>query len=76
MGGVLMNDKLLHAICGALIGVLFMHVAGAMWAAGAVLVAGVGKEIFDYFRHGKPDVWDAIATFAGGGVVIAIGLLV
>lgn len=70
-----MNDKLLHAFCGALIGVLFMPV-GAMWAAGAVFVAGVGKELFDHFRHGKPDVWDAIATFAGGGVAVAIGVLV
>lgn len=72
-----MNDKLLHAIAGGLIAAFFMPVVGVTWAALLVVLAGVGKEVFDYFRHGKPDVLDALATFVGGGFVIGLmGVLV
>ena len=31
-----------------------------------VLIAGIGKEIFDLFSGGVVDIWDIVATIAGG----------
>lgn len=31
-----------------------------------VLIAGIGKEIFDLFGGGVVDIWDIVATIAGG----------
>ncbi|GAH34232.1 unnamed protein product [marine sediment metagenome] len=31
-----------------------------------VLIAGIGKEIFDLFSGGITDIWDIVVTVAGG----------
>lgn len=64
------TDKLAHACLGALIAGGTLVLAGPMWAFTAVLIAAVGKELYDLRRHGEPDIWDAVATLAGGLVVI------
>jgi len=77
------HDKALHAIVGGAIfsaayvlftlaGLPALHIA-----AGAVVVAGVGKEVYDHLNRDKhtPDLMDAVATVAGG-VVCSLPLLV
>lgn len=72
-----MNDKLLHAICGAVIGAFFTLAFGTTVGFCVVILAGVGKEVFDCFRHGKPDPIDAVATIAAGWIAVAVvGVLV
>lgn len=36
----------------------------------AIIVAAVGKELWDAQGRGTPDKWDAIATIAGGALMI------
>jgi len=80
---MLPHDKALHALIGAAIfsaayvlftlaGLPSLHIA-----AGAVVLAAVGKEVYDYLNRDKhtPDLLDALATLAGGAVV-ALPLLV
>ena len=69
------RDKLLHLVAGALI-------AGAVWAVSgdaaagivAAVVIGAGKELLDAGSDGErtPDVWDAVATAAGGVLLWAV----
>lgn len=66
-----MNDKALHAMAGAVLGATAFFVPW-YWAVGLVIAAGVGKEILDYFDHGKPDHLDALATIAAGCAVVAM----
>lgn len=68
-------DKQLHLIAGAATS-LSTHIAkqvftgnqkNAFWyGAGASLLAGVGKELYDQSKGAKFDVKDVAATFAGG----------
>lgn len=76
-------DKALHALAGAAIfsaAYTLFHLAALPAleiAAAAVVLAAVGKEIYDYIhcdRH-TPDPMDALWTVAGG-VVVALPLLV
>jgi len=80
---MLPHDKALHALVGSAIfsaayvlftlaGLPALHIA-----AGAVVVAGVGKEVYDHLNRDKhtPDLMDAVATVAGG-VVCSLPLLV
>ena len=59
------TDKLLHFIVGVLIYAV-MHFTG--FGMAAVVLAAVGKEIYDYFHRDvhTPDVWDALVTICGG----------
>lgn len=72
------TDKMAHACLGVLVAGGVMVFAGPLWAFTATLIAAVGKELYDLHVHGKPDVWDAVATIVGGLVVIvgalALGL--
>lgn len=65
-------DKITHALAGAAIAAALLP-WGVIPALLAVIVAAVGKEIWDAQGHGTPDKWDAIATVAGG--VLMIGWL-
>jgi hypothetical protein len=63
------NDKLFHFMAGS---VAFAVVAPFGWtlAAAAVLAVGTGKEVWDRVSgKGAPDIWDAVATFAGGAAL-------
>lgn len=74
---MLPHDKALHIVVGSAIfsaayvlftlaGLPALHIA-----AGAVMLAAVGKEVYDYLNRDKhtPDFMDAVATIAGGVVV-------
>ena len=63
------QDKLAHFAVGTLI-YAAAHFVSPIIGLAAVAVAAVGKEIYDWFHRDKhtPDVWDAVATMAGGVV--------
>jgi hypothetical protein len=44
------------------------------YASIPVLVAAIGKEIYDHFHGGTPDLYDTIATTLGG--VLTVGLII
>ncbi len=67
------KDKLLHLAAGALTGLSAFLIG--WWALLIVLVVGIGKELWDASGHGTPDTLDAVATFCGGAVVVAIIML-
>lgn len=60
-------DKLLHALVGALIAAYLIPLSVPI-AIAAVILAALGKEAYDWLTHGKPDVYDALATVVGGVV--------
>lgn len=72
-------DKALHALVGGgifsaayvvftLAGLPALHIA-----AGAVVLAAVGKEVYDYLNRDRhtPDLMDAVATIIGGAISAA-----
>jgi len=61
-------DKKLHFGAGLLIAILAGLLFNSLYGLALAIVAGIGKEIYDYFDYGKPDVTDAIATWIGGVV--------
>ena len=68
-----MNDKAYHMVAGFIISMLFGWLAHDALAGFTVaLVAGVVKEVYDYFGHGTSELNDIIATAQGG----AIGLII
>lgn len=69
------HDKLLHFVGGLFIFAAFAW-SSVLVACALVIVAAVGKEVYDYRNRHKhtPDVIDALATIAGGGVGLFIKL--
>ena len=61
------HDKVLHIIAGVVIYAAAHFVSPAV-GLGAVAIAAVGKEIYDYFNRDRhaPEVMDALATIIGG----------
>lgn len=64
------DDKVRHAWMGML-----WFTVGSIWniwiGLGVLVVAAVGKEIYDYYHPNHTcDVWDAIATIVGAIPVI------
>jgi hypothetical protein len=68
-------DKALHFIVGVLI-YAAAHFISPVVGMVAVTIAAVGKEVYDWFHRDRhtPDVWDAVATIAGGVVGLICGL--
>lgn len=72
-------DKSLHALAGAVIfsaAYVLFSIAGLPAlhiATGAVVLAAVGKEVYDYMHRDKhtPDLMDAVATIIGGAISAA-----
>lgn len=62
-------DKVAHTLAGAAIAAALLPL-GVIPALLAVVIAAVGKEVWDARGHGTPDKWDAIATIAGGALMI------
>ena len=58
-------DKIAHTLAGAAIAAALLP-WGVIPALLAVIVAAVGKELWDAQGHGTPDVYDALATVIGG----------
>lgn len=63
------TDKLLHLLVGSAIAAL-VYPFGILWAIAAVSVAAVGKEIYDSTGRGNVELLDAMATLAGGAVLL------
>lgn len=63
-------DKQAHALGGAVIALTLGYIFPPLWGFAAAIIAGVLKEIWDYFypETHTCDVWDFVAT-AGGGLV-------
>ena len=64
-------DKTLHLLAGSTIAALVWPF-GAWLAVVAVLVAAVGKEVYDKLHPDKhtADIWDAVATVMGGFLML------
>ena len=58
-------DKITHTLAGAAIAAALLP-WGVIPALLAVIVAAVGKELWDSTGRGTPDVCDALVTVAGG----------
>ena len=72
------QDKVLHAGAGFIIGVVFMVILpNTMYPVIAVIIAGVGKELYDYYDYGEFDFFDMFATLLGGvvGIMVAGNIL-
>ena len=65
-------DKVTHTLAGAAIAAALLPF-GVIPALLAVVVAAVGKEIWDAQGHGTPDNIDALVTVIGG--VLMLGWL-
>lgn len=63
------QDKLAHFAVGVIVFAI-THFIGPLVGMLAVVLAAVGKEIYDWFHRNKhtPDIWDAVATILGGTV--------
>ena len=63
-------DKKLHLAAGAIIALATLWL-NPITSMALVVLAGVGKEIYDKVSgKGTPEVMDAVATVIGGAVVI------
>ena len=70
------TDKALHFFSGGMLAGLLMPF-GFEWAWFAVVIAGVGKEIYDKVSgKGNPEIADAFATIVGGSVVTIANVLI
>lgn len=63
------KDKLLHFIAGIIIYQSTVWFAG-YYALLIVLIAAIGKEIYDHFCNGTVDAYDIIATILGGTICL------
>lgn len=63
------HDKALHFIAGVLVFAVG-HFVSVLIGLGLVMLAAIGKEVYDYANRDKhtPDIWDAVYTLAGGAV--------
>ena len=60
-------DKCLHLIGGAgITAIVALWRVAAPWAAVVAVIAGVLKEVYDYYNGGCVEGGDALATAAGG----------
>lgn len=57
-------DKKLHILCGLLLSLL-IGVYNPIYGLFAGVVAGVAKEVYDYYDYGLFDKYDMLATWAG-----------
>ena len=70
-------DKQLHFIAGLIICILVSLIfKNPMYGLIASVVAGVAKEIYDYFDYGKIDFLDTLATWVGGIAGYIVGVLI
>jgi hypothetical protein len=67
---VIRSDKLLHILAGIAIASTVAPF-GAAPAFCAVLIAAIGKELYDRTGRGTPELLDAVATVAGGVALLA-----
>ena len=68
-------DKITHVLAGAAIAAALLPF-GVIPALLAVVIAAVGKELWDAHGHGTPDRIDALVTVAGGAAMLGWLLLI
>ena len=72
---MLEHDKANHFIYGLLIFGLVKVILGPVVGLIVCTLFGIGKEIYDHFHRDHTfDIYDAIATIAGGVVGLLIGI--
>lgn len=61
-------DKVFHFAGGAILFAVLLPFTGPVYALAAVVVIGFAKELYDALNKEShtPDLWDALATAAGG----------
>lgn len=61
-------DKVFHFTGGTILFALALPFTGPVYAVAAVTIVGFLKEVYDslHKQSHTPDVWDALATAAGG----------
>ena len=68
------DDKKLHFIAGLIICIVVALIfKNPMYGLIASVIAGVAKEVYDYYDYGKIDFLDTLATWVGGiaGYIVA-----
>ena len=71
------TDKKYHFIAGVIVCILVSLIfKNPMYGLIASVIAGIGKEIWDYFDYGKFDFADALATWVGGIAGYIVGVLI
>ena len=68
-------DKKLHILAGFLISLIIGYLFNPIIGLQLSLLAGIGKEIYDYCDHGGFDVFDMLATWCGGVVGYIAGVI-
>lgn len=68
-------DKITHTLAGAAIAAALLPL-GVIPALLAVVIAAVGKELWDAQGNGTPDHIDALVTVAGGAAMLGWLLLI
>lgn len=70
-------DKKLHFLAGVIVCILVSLIfKNPMYGLIASVIAGIGKEIWDYYDYGKPDFMDCLATWVGGIAGYIVGVLI
>lgn len=61
-------DKVAHFTVGVILFAVLLPFLGGMYSVVAVAIVGFAKEFYDSLHKEShtPDVWDAVATAAGG----------
>lgn len=68
---MILTDKLLHLLVGAVIGFAVTASISAIIALIVVIIAAAGKELYDKYHPAHTvDLYDAIATVTGGILAI------
>ena len=60
------QDKKIHIGAGFLIALVVGFIFGSETGLMAALIAGIAKEVWDYFGHGTCELNDFLATLQGG----------
>jgi Na+/H+-dicarboxylate symporter len=69
------KDKILHFIVGFFLSsIIYTLTKGNIISSLSIaLAAGIAKELYDHFNpKNQVDIWDAIATFAGGAALVVL----
>ena len=70
MFSIVPYDKKLHIFIGFFISLTSVFIG--IWGLTLAILAGIGKEVYDYFDYGKPDILDFAATLLGGVIGWAV----
>lgn len=70
-------DKVMHFACGAVLFACFLPLFEAWYALEMVALAALIKEAYDSMHKDNhtPDLWDAVATTAGGALTFFLYVL-